>query len=203
LLSAACQAPAPATPTPAIAPPPTTAPAAKPTSAASVASPSAAVSAASPSPTAAPAAAPIAPAVGTSRVDVLNAANAAFAKGDLSTASGLYERVLNTPPSGEPATTTAAINDFAHFRDMVTLLAAGREDDARAQLDALQKSDANAALARLANQLWDQYGMVGQLRGACVQLQPEIASQAGATLAALAGLGINVDAQTLCAPPTS
>jgi len=86
---------------------------------------------------------------------------------------------------------------------MVTLLAAGREDDARAQRDALQKSDANAALARLANQLWDQYGMVGQLRGACAQLQPEIISQAGATLTALQGLGVNVDAQTLCAPPTS
>jgi hypothetical protein len=198
--AAACQAPAPATPTPASAPPPPTAPAAKPTSAASIASPSAAP-VGSPSPQ--PLAAPTPPAVGTSRVDILNAANAAFAKGDLATASGLYERVLNTPPAGEPATTTAAINDFAHFRDMVTLLAAGREDDARAQLDALQKSDANAAFARLANQLWDQYGMVGQLRGACVQLQPEITSQAGATLTALRGLGVNVDAQTLCAPPTS
>ena len=148
-------------------------------------------------------AAPTAPAVATSRVDVLNAANAAFAKGDLSTASGLYERVLNTPPSGEPAPTTLVINDFAHFREMVTLLAGGREDEARAQLDALQKSDANAALARLASQLWDQYGMVGQLRGACAQLQPEIISQAGATLTGLQGLGVTVDAQTLCAPPTS
>ena len=86
---------------------------------------------------------------------------------------------------------------------MVTLLAGGREDEARAQLDALQKSDANAALARLASQLWDQYGMVGQLRGACAQLQPEIISQAGATLTGLQGLGVTVDAQTLCAPPTS
>jgi len=136
-------------------------------------------------------------------VDVLNAANAAFTRGDLPTASSLYERVLNTPPSGEPAATTSAINDFAHFRDMLTLLAAGREDDARAQLKALQESDPNAPFARLANQLWDQYGMVGQLRGACAQLQPQIVSQAGAALTTLQGLGVNVDAQTLCATRTS
>ena len=46
-------------------------------------------------------------------------------------------------------------------------------------------------------------GMVGQLPGACAQLQPEIISQAGTTLTGLQGLGVTVDAQTLCAPPTS
>src|SRR5579862_2432959 len=59
-------------------------------------------------PTAAPApstslaaAQPSAPAQGAGRVDVLNAADAALDSGDPSTASGLYERVLNTPTSGE------------------------------------------------------------------------------------------------------
>src|SRR5438132_977572 len=74
-----------------------------------------------------------APPLGTARTDVLNSANAAFDKGDLTNAASLYERVLNTPTTGESATTTAAINQFAHFRDMVTLLAAGNEDGARAQ----------------------------------------------------------------------
>src|SRR4051812_39091585 len=112
------------------------------------------------------------PAAGSGRVDVLNAAEAAFAGGDLTTASGLYERVLNTPTTGERAPTTTAINDYAHFRAMVTLLAEGHEDDAKAQLDALQQANATAPFARLASQLWDQYGMVGSLRGACAQVQP-------------------------------
>ncbi len=125
---------------------------------------------------------PTAPPVGTSRVDTLNAANAAFARGDAANASGLYERVLNTPPTGEQAATSSAINQLAHFRAIVALLVAGREDDAHAHVQALQQLDASAPLARLANQLWDQYGMVGQVRGACAQLQPQIASQAGPTL---------------------
>lgn len=148
-----------------------------------------------PTPVAAP------PAAGSGRVDVLNAAEAAFARGDLSSASGLYERVLNTPTTGESAPTTKAINDYAHFRAMVSLLADGREDDAKAQLDALQQADATAPFARLASQLWDQYGMIGSLRGACAQVQPQIASQAGATLAALQGLGVGVDAGSVCRAP--
>jgi len=179
----ACQSPAPPTPTPTVARAPTQAAAAVPT----------------PVPTPVPTLSPtaLAPAVGSSRVDVLNSANAAFTRGD-ATAAELYERVLNTPPTGESADTTKLINGFAHFRAIVTLLMAGREDDARVHLDALQQSDPSAPLARLANQLWDQYGMVGQLGGACAQLQPQIASQAGPTLTALQGLGVSVDAQTLC-----
>ena len=46
-----------------------------------------------------------------------------------------------------------------------------------------------ASPARLGDQLYNQYGMVGQLRGACAQLQPQVASQAGPTLAALQTLG--------------
>jgi hypothetical protein len=153
-----------------------------------------------PAPTTAPPT--VAPAVGSNRVEVLNAANSAFQSGDLASAQMLYERVLNTPPTGEPATTTAAINELAHFRAMVTLLADGREDDAHAQLDALQQANANAPLARLGAQLWDQYGMVGQLRGACAQLQPQIASQAGPTLATLQSQGVTIDPQTLCSVPS-
>jgi hypothetical protein len=143
------------------------------------------------------------PAAGSDRVEVLNAAEAAFARGDLSTASGLYERVLNTPTTGEAAATTRAINDYAHFRAMVTLLADGREDDAKPHLDALQEADATAPFARLADQLWDQYGMVGSLRGACAQVQPQIATQAGATLTALQTLGVTVDARTVCSASSS
>jgi len=136
------------------------------------------------------------------RVEVLNSADAAVALGDYATASGLYERVLNTPTTGEAAPTTSAINQYARFRDLVTLLADGREDEAKAQVDALQQADASAPFARLGNQLWDQYGMAGSLRGACAQVQPQIAAQAGQTLATLQALGIKADPGTLCGVPT-
>jgi hypothetical protein len=183
-----CQAPAPVAPT---APPavPTVAPA-PPTVAPVVPTPS-------PLPTA--------PAVTATRVDALNAANAAFKGGDVKTAAGLYDRVVNTPPvSGEAAAATSAINDFSWFRGMVALLADGREDEAKADLDALMQHDPTAPLARLGDQLYNQYGMVGQLRGACAQLQPQVASQAGPTLATLQSLGVkDVDAATLCTVPSA
>ena len=116
-------------------------------------------------------------------------------------ASGLYERVLNTPPTGESDAARGAIDDLADFRAMLALLADGREDDGRAHLEALQKRGPNTPLARLGNQLWDQYGMTGQVRGACAQLQPQIATQAGQELATLQGLGVTVEAQTLCSVP--
>jgi hypothetical protein len=185
LVMVACQAPVvPQTPTTA---PPT---------------PTASVRVATPSP---PASRPsaTAPATTASRVDALNAADAAFRGGDLKTAAGLYERVANTPPGSTEGPATPAIDDFAHFRAMLALLSDGREDEARTQLDALQRRDATAPLARLGNQLWDQYGMTGQVRGACAQLQPQIASQAGPVLATLQGIGVAVDAPTLCAGPRS
>lgn len=193
VLVVGCQSPAPqAIPTSA----PTTAPA-PPT-----ASPAPPTPAPTSTPTVAPS--PVPPATGASRVEILNAANTAFASGDLTTAAALYDRVINTPPTpGEAAAATTAINQFAQFRAMVTLLAAGHEDEARSHLDALQQADPNAPFARLAAQLWDQYSMVGQLQGACAQLQPQIASQAGATLATLQSLGISVDAATLCSVPRS
>ncbi len=141
------------------------------------------------------------PAQDAGRVDVLNAADAAMERGDPTTASGLYERVLNTPSTGEAGDISAAIDTYAHFRDVVALLGDGREDDARAQLDALQQADPSAPFARLATQLWDQYGMVGSLRGACAQVQPEIDSQTGATLTTLQGVGLSVDPSALCSAP--
>jgi hypothetical protein len=142
-----------------------------------------------------------APAVGSSRVEVLNAADAAFTQGDLASASQLYERVLNTPPTAENETQTAAVNSLAHFRALVALLAAGSEDDARAHLDGLQQQDPNAPFARLGNQLWEQYSMVGSVRGACAQVQPQIATQAAPTLQTLQAMGASVDANTLCQVP--
>jgi hypothetical protein len=176
-----CQGPAPPTPT-ALPATPTPAPVA-------------------PTPTAPVASA--APAATASRVETLNAANAAFKGGDLKAAAGLYDRVVNTPPgSAEAAPATAAINDFAWFRGMITLLADGREDEARTAHDALQQQDPTSPLARLGDQLYNQYGMVGQLRGACAQLQPQVQTQAGPTLATLQALGVdNVDAATLCTAP--
>ena len=154
-----------------------------------------------PTPTLRAAATPTAPAVTSSRVETLNSANAAFRSGDFKMAAGLYERVLNTPPTGESDTARSAIDDLADFRAMLALLADGREDDGRAHLESLQKRGPNAPLARLGNQLWDQYGMIGQLRGACAQLQPQVASQAGAELATLQGLGVSIEPQTLCSVP--
>ena len=182
----ACQAPAPPTPTPppvpTSAPPPTLAPtaAAKP-----LATP--------PPPPTSPVTAP--PPATASRVETLNAAGTAFSAGDYTTAAGLYERAANTPPAtGEPSVLT----DFADFRAMVALLADGREDDAHDHLDELTTRDPTSVFGRLGTQLWDQYGMVGGLRGACAQLQPQVASQAGGALTTLQGLGVNVDPAHVC-----
>jgi hypothetical protein len=140
--------------------------------------------------------------VGSSRVEVLNAANAAFTRGDLAGAAPLYERVVNTPPNGESAEQTAAIDGLAHFQALVALLASGSEDQAKSHLTALQQRDGNAPFARLASQLWDQYSMVGGVRGACSQLQPQIPTVVGPTLQMLQSMGVTIDAQSLCKLPT-
>lgn len=187
LLMVACQAPVP--PAPTAVPTVALTAAAKPT-------PVPATPTAIANPTAVP------PAASSTRVETLNAANAAFRSGDLKTAAGLYDRVVNTPPNqAEGPAASAAITDFARFRGLVTLLADGREDEARVDLQELQKRDPSSPLARLGSQLYDQYGMTGQLRGACAQLQPQVTSQAGPTLATLQGLGVAVDAPTLCSVP--
>jgi tetratricopeptide (TPR) repeat protein len=203
LLSAAlgglvgCQAAGPTGPTPPVAVPtvaPVTVPTVAPVAVATVAP--VAVATVAPVSTTPP------PPASASRIEALNAANAAFRSGDLKTAAGFYDRVVNTPPNpAEAPAASAAINDFARFRGMVTLLADGREDEARIDLQELQKRDPSSPLARLGSQLYDQYGMTGQLRGACAQLQPQLASQAGPTLATLQGLGVAIDAQSLCSIP--
>jgi hypothetical protein len=133
---------------------------------------------------------------------VLNAATAAFQRGDAATAAELYQRVVNTPPlPSEQAAATAAIDGFARFRAMLALLQTGHEAEAREQLDALQARDTQAVFARLGSQLWDQYGMTGQVRAACAQLRPQVASQAGAVLATLQNLGVSISPDTLCSVP--
>jgi hypothetical protein len=208
VLVAACQsASTPAsTPTPAAAAKPTAPPASSPAPA--PANTPAAASSPQSAPSQAPAAARPSPSpqptsgavpVTSSRVEVLTAANAAFARGDNVAAADLYQRVINTPPGpGEASALSATINEFAQFRDIVALLALKREDDAREQLDMLQQRSPNAPFARLAAQLWDQYSMTGQVRAACAQLQPQVVSQAGPTLEALRGAGVAVDPATLC-----
>src|SRR4029077_5024503 len=100
-----------------------------------------------PAPTLAP------PSTAATRLETLNSANVAYKGGDVKAAAALYERVSNTPPGpGETPTNAAAVNDFAHFRAMLALLADSREDNARVHLDALQQRDANAPLARLSQQ---------------------------------------------------
>jgi hypothetical protein len=133
---------------------------------------------------------------------VLNAAETAFRSGEPGAAAALYERVTNTPPSpGESADGSMAIVDYAYFRGAIALLAAGREDDARAQLDALQAHDPSSPLARLGAQLWDQYGMTAQLRSACAQLQPQLASQAAPVLATLTAQGVDIQPERVCSVP--
>ncbi|HYW87366.1 MAG TPA: hypothetical protein VFB50_06340 [Chloroflexota bacterium] len=139
------------------------------------------------------------PPAGARRVEVLSAANAALARGNAPEAAGLYERVVNTPPApDEVAAASTVVTDFAHFRAMVSLLAAGDEEQAREHLNALRDGDANAPLTRLAAQVWDQYGMTASIRAACAQATPQVASQAGPVLTALQGQGVNVDPNNFC-----
>jgi len=188
LVCSACTTPpAPATPPPAAtstAPPPT--PATPPTLA------SAPTQAASK-----PTAAPTAPATGTSRVEVLNAADAALASGNAADAAALYDRVINTPPT-ETAAAAVAITDYAHFRAMVALLAAGHEDEAQAHVEALRSREPTAPLPRLADQFWNQYTMTASAKAACNQVQPQIATQAAPVLQTLQSLGVTADPTRLC-----
>jgi len=192
----ACQPPAPATPTSLPPPTPTTVAAPKPTTAAQ-ASPVPSPVAAPPSPAAAGTTAP--PAVGSGRVEILNAAEAAYASGNSEAAAGLFERAANTPPNAnEAAAASIAITDYAHFRAMVALLAAGREDEARAHMEALRSREPSAPLPRLADQFWNQYSMTASVKAACAQLQPQVASQGTPVLSTLQSIGVNADPTRLC-----
>jgi hypothetical protein len=133
--------------------------------------------------------------VTSGRVDVLRSADAAYQRGSMADAAQLYERVVNTPPA---AAEPPLIDQYAHFRAMLALLAAGDEAQARTHLEALQSRDASAALARMAAQVWDQYSQTGQLKAACAQLQSQSAAQVTQVVSALAPLGLTVSATTLC-----
>src|SRR5215207_5137088 len=110
----ACQAPAPPTPTPPTAAAAPT-PAPKPTAAAALTATAPPPVAAKPTAATTPTAVPVA--TTSSRIDVVNAAGAAYRSGDLPTAVALYERVRNTPPGpNEAPPSRAAIDEFAHFR---------------------------------------------------------------------------------------
>jgi hypothetical protein len=155
-----------------------------------------------PTPTSPPQSGPIvAPPASAGRVDVLTAANDLFRSGNLAGAAELYDRVINTPATGEAAALSSAIEGLAHFRAMVALLGAGDEAGAREHLQALQERDATAPFTRLSAELWDQYGMTSDLRAACAAVRPQVRSQAGAMLATLQGAGLTVDPDTLCSVP--
>jgi hypothetical protein len=142
-----------------------------------------------------------APPTGAGRIDLLNAADAAYRSGDARTASELYTRVSNTPPpASETPSLTTAIDELARFRAMLAFVAIGDEAHAKDQLSALQEHDVDAPLTRLAAQFWDQYGMTAQLRAACNQLRPQL-SIADATLATLSAAGATLQSQALCTTP--
>jgi hypothetical protein len=135
-------------------------------------------------------------------MDVLAAAEAATRRGELAAAAELYERVVDTPPaSGEPAAVASAVNGVAHFQAMVALLGSGEESGAREHLDALQERDPDAPFARLATQVWDQYGMTGDVRSACASARQQLASQAAPVIATLRSAGATLDADVLCRLP--
>jgi hypothetical protein len=142
-----------------------------------------------------------APPTGASRVDVLNAADAAYRAGDTQHAAELYDRVVNTPPAtSESPDLTRAVDDLARFRALLLLASAGNDADARAELASMQQDDPNGALTRLAAQFWDQYGMTAQLRAACAALRPQL-GVAEATFTTLAAAGASVRADALCTSP--
>jgi hypothetical protein len=155
-----------------------------------------------PTPTSPPQSGPIAPPPASAgRIDVLTTANDLFRGGNLPGAAELYDRVLNTPATGEAPAVSSAIDGLAHFRAMVALLGAGEEARAREHLQALQERDATAPFTRLSAELWDQYGMTSDLRSACAAVRPQVRSQAGAMLAMLMGAGLTVDPDSLCSVP--
>ena len=90
------------------------------------------------------------------------------------------------------------MTDYAHFRAMVALLAAGREDDARAHMEALRAREASAPLPRLAEQFWNQYWMTASVKAACAQLQPQDRVAGGPVLSTLQSLGVGADPARLC-----
>jgi len=160
------------------------------------ATPTAATTLASPIATSAPVQ------VGTGRAKVLAAANEAFGRGDLANSLGLYERTFNTPPDvAESPSVSAAITEFAEFRAMLALVLLKREQDARERLGALEERGMDSPIARLASQFWEQYSMTVDARAACANVTPQVASQAGPTLATLREAGVSIAPEAVCSVP--
>jgi hypothetical protein len=139
---------------------------------------------------------------GTSRPELLQAANAAYIRNDVARATALYRQVMAARPGpDESAEQTQDLTDFAEFRLLLTLVAAGDEAGAAHLVGALQANAKASPFTRLAGQFWDQYGMSASLPGACAQVQPQVASQAGPQLAALRALGVAIPESAVCQPP--
>jgi len=138
----------------------------------------------------------------TPRAQPLVDANAAYVRADLRTAINLYEQVASVTPSEEESQpVSAAITGLARFRALVALTSLGDDDQAHEELQALLATDANAPLARLAAQFWDQYGMTGSARVACRQLSAAVDSQAHSVLHTLASVGISMQHEEVCFVP--
>jgi hypothetical protein len=126
-------------------------------------------------------------------------ANTAYRLGDLPTAIELYDEVANTSSSDqESRPESMAISGLARFRAIVALTSLGDDEQAHNEVQALLESDANAPIARLAAEFWDQYGNTGSARTACAALGPSVDSQARSILEALASLGINIQHDEVC-----
>ena len=135
------------------------------------------------------------------RLASLLQANAAYTRGDLSTAIDLYDQVANTLSSDqESQPESTAITGLARFRATVALTSLGDDEQAHNELQALLESDASAPVARLAAQFWDQYGMTGELASACAQLRAQLGI-ADPTFVLLGQVGVTTQAATLCVPP--
>ena len=140
--------------------------------------------------------------VGTGRAQVLATANDGFGRGNLSSSLELYERVINTPPDvSESPALSAAIAEFAEFRAMLALVLLGREQDAHEHLRALQERNVASPLARLGSHFWDQYSMSADARAACADVTPQVATQAGPTLATLREAGVSIEPDAVCSVP--
>ena len=132
------------------------------------------------------------------RTQVLVAADDAFQRGAPAAADELYRRVLGTPPRpGETRATQDAVEQYARYREVLSQLLLGREDQARSQLRQLEERLPDAPFTRLAAQLWEQYGMTADVRAACASVQAQV-EQVRPVLEVLGQAGVVVDAATVC-----
>ncbi|MBI2756803.1 MAG: hypothetical protein HYX52_08845 [Chloroflexi bacterium] len=140
---------------------------------------------------------------GSSRATLLKAANEALQAGDAARASDLFQQLLGTPATpGDPAPLSAAILGQATFGNVLALLALGREDDARRLVDAARSRAASDPFARLAAQLYDQYGMTGDLAAACASVNQQAGPLLAEAARALDAAGVALAPDRPCVVPT-